>query len=437
MKSDSINPDAGKHPSGKHSSGNGPSGNGPAAKQISSLERLAREPYGFDFFQAVHLLELAASTQRNTSSAEVENGQSVKPVAINPVGGDFAPSSEVVRFGATASQGFPGSTITAFVPSSKGKGRGQKGAPAEMTVSFMGLTGPSGVLPQHYTQRLIDQLREDEGMKDFFDLFNHRIVSHFYRVWKKYHFAISYEAYSKAKSKTFRKAKSQTFKETKTPAKQPIDHRDLGDLFTYGLYCLVGMGTGGLRQRQQFPDQGLLYYAGQFARNPPTAISLERMLGAYFSLQIEVIQFLGQWLSLSRDDQTSLTSLGDLGGGIGNGLGGGNNQLGVTAVAGERVWSIENKFRVRIGPLDYAQFEKLTPHGDQLSCLAQMIRTYVGFDLEFDVQLVLRHVQVPACQLASDAPAGPHLGWNTWARSMPMQHNAEDAVFQVEGLPDR
>ena len=158
------------------------------------------------------------------------------------------------------------------------------------------------------------------------------------------------------------------------------------------------------------------------------------MIGAYFGLRTEVIQFLGRWLSLSRDDQTSLVSRGDLGGGNG-GLGSGNNQLGVTAVAGERVWSIENKFRVRLGPLDYAQFWKLTPAGSQLSCLAQMIRTYVGFDLEFDVQLVLRRDEVPACQLAGDGQVGPHLGWNTWIRSLSMKRDAADAVFQVEGLP--
>jgi type VI secretion system protein ImpH len=382
----------------------------PTGKRLSSLERLEREPFGFDFFQAIRLLELAASAA--TQAGEMQSN--------NPVGEDFAPSSEVVRFRVAASQSFPGSSIMAFVPASRVAGNGKHGvtnsvgSPAQMTVSFLGLTGPSGVLPQHYTQRLIDQLHEDDGMREFFDIFNHRILSQFYRVWKKYHFAISFEA------------KSRTEK--------PIDQRDLGDLFTYGLYSLVGMGTGDLRQRQAFPDRGMLYYAGQFAHNPPTAVSLERMLTAYFGLVSQVNQFQGQWLPLNRDDQTSLASRGDLGGGNG-GLGSGNNQLGVTAVAGERVWSIENKFRVRLGPLDYSQFWDLSPTGSQLTHLSQMIRTYVGFDLEFDVQVVLRRDEVPACQLAGDSQVSPHLGWNTWIQSMPRQRDAEDAVFQVEGLP--
>ena len=62
-------------------------------------------------------------------------------------------------------------------------------------------------------------------MRDFFDLFNHRIISHFFRAWKKYRFAIAYEAEARKE--------------------RPMDGRRLGDVFTYGLYSLLGMGTGG------------------------------------------------------------------------------------------------------------------------------------------------------------------------------------------------
>ena len=137
----------------------------PTGSKLSSLERLASEPFSFDFFQAVHLLESAASTQTRASDTS----------STNPIGEDFAPSSEAVRFRAAASQSFPGSTIAAFVPANKVTENSETESPPQMTVSFMGLTGPSGVLPRHYTQQLIDQLREDKGMREFFDIFNHRI----------------------------------------------------------------------------------------------------------------------------------------------------------------------------------------------------------------------------------------------------------------------
>ena len=67
-----------------------------------------------------------------------------------------------------------------------------------MTVTFLGLYGTTGVLPRHYTHRLleIDQYtRGDAGrpLRDWLDLFNHRWVWQFYRAWEKYRFWLAYE----------------------------------------------------------------------------------------------------------------------------------------------------------------------------------------------------------------------------------------------------
>ena len=50
-------------------------------------------------------------------------------------------------------------------------------------------------------------------------------------------------------------------------------------------------------------------------------------------------------------------------------------QLGAEAVIGQRVWDVEGKFRVRLGPLGYAEFRRLLPSGDMLRPLCQMVRT--------------------------------------------------------------
>jgi type VI secretion system protein ImpH len=363
----------------------------------SCLEELKSEPFRFQFFQAVRLLELA----------DPINNPICGDQHVNPVGYDFLPRSEVVRFHAAPTQSFPGCEILSLNLAETGAEDDGRSRPPGMVVSFLGLTGPSGVLPQHYTQRLIDELRLDLGLRDFFDLFNHRLISLFYRVWKKHRLPISYETESFAK---------------KSLRGRPVDERDEGDLYTFALYSLIGMGTLGLRGRQLIPDEGLLFYAGQFAQLAPKAISLEQMLVHYFGYSVSIVQFIGQWLKLSPSEQSKLSSDPE-------GLG--NNALGQTSVAGERVWSIENKFCVRIGPLEYSQFWGLLPGVRHLEPLGQFVRTYVGTSYDFEVQLVLKKEEVPGCRIGGEGMSGSYLGWNTWVLNRPLQEDADDVVLQI------
>ena len=316
------------------------------------------------------------------------------------VGGDASPNREVVRFRALPSHSFPPGPIHAVQPPGGQTAGEAADLPAEMVVAFMGLTGPSGVLPQHYTQMVIDRTRrKDYALRDFLDLFNHRIIAHFYRAWEKYRFAITFEDAA-------------------------LDRPESEDLFTRCLYCLVGLGTGGLRHRQAVRDDTFLYFGGFFAHFPRSAVSLECMVQDYLQLPVAVRQFQGQWLHLTENDQTQLPSSAS--------PEGRNNRLGVDALVGQRVWGVENKFRLRIGPLTYHHFRRFTPGGDWLERLCQLVRSYVGPEFDFDVQPVLKAAEVPWCQLGGD---GAELGWNTWIRSRPLPADADDAVFFSEGMP--
>ena len=130
-------------------------------------ERLRNEPYLFEFFQAVRLLERFLPDK-------VEVGK-------------FAPpSAEVARFQANSTLAFPASEIQTLSWPEKG--------PVKMKVNFMGLTGPEGVLPLNYTLLLAERARAgDSSAVDLFDTFNHRIISLFFQAWEKYRFWIAYE----------------------------------------------------------------------------------------------------------------------------------------------------------------------------------------------------------------------------------------------------
>ena len=360
-------------------------------------EQLRSEAYRFDFFQAVRLLQSEAAEQSHAQ----------RGWRRYPVGRDFPPGQEAVRFRALPSHGFPPGSIKEIRDDDR-TAAGDKAGPSEMLVTFMGLTGPNGVLPRHYTTLLIERFRDgDPTLRDFFDLFNHRVVSLFYRAWEKYRFPIAYE-------------------------RSQADDTAREDLFTRCLYSLLGLGTGGLRGRMEFDDEAFLFYAGCFAHRGRSAVSLKTMVADYFEMPVEVQQFVGAWLYLDRDDQSALPSSR-----LPDGL---NSQLGVSVVVGERVWDVESKFRIRLGPLGYRDFCRFVPSGDALRCLCQLVRAYVGSQFDFDVQPVLRGDEVPWCKLGGagddgDGADAARLGWNTWIRSGAFDRDVSDAAFSQEGLP--
>jgi type VI secretion system protein ImpH len=365
----------------------------------SSLERrLFDRGYSFDFFQAVRLLHR------------------LDPGRVG-VGLGGPPRSEIVRFRAHISLSFPPSSIhdlerpTSALP-----------VPA-MTQAFIGLTGPNGVLPRHYTELLFRLKRDARGperyaLRDWFDIFNHRIVSLFYRAWEKYRFYIPYE---RAGSKGL---------ET--------------DPFTNCLYSLVGLEAKPLRNRlrvgtretiddevreivlAKVEDLGLLRFGGLLGHRPRCALSLEALLTDYFQLRAKIRQFQGQWLQLGTANRSSLNGEN------------GNNQLGITAVVGDRVWDAQSKFRVRLGPLRYDQFlgflpdRSSVPERKAIFLLAHLVRLYVEPTLDFDVQLILAAEEVPECQLVESGGFGARMGWNTWIRTSALAHDADEAVFEGE-----
>jgi type VI secretion system protein ImpH len=361
-------------------------------------ERLWEEPFAFDFFQSARILERLSKDRK-------------------PVGRAGPPRAEVVRFRSHMSLTFPPSAIYELQ-------RPTEAMPVPlMTVAFMGLYGPSGVLPRHYTELLIRLNWEGKGdekhtLRNWFDLFNHRFISLFYRAWEKYRFYIPYERGEYALSEP--------------------------DAFTRSLFCLVGMGTPGLRNRlrvatweevegqiQEKPlaridDLVLLYFGGLFAQRPRTVVGLEAILRDYFQLPVAIHQFQGSWLVLDEANQSR--------------LGEGGGALGVNLVAGERVWDVQSKIRICLGPLRYRQFAEFlpdraeTPERKAFFMLVHLVRLYIGAELDFDIQLILQARDIPACQLADGPDGGPHLGWNTWMCSETPAHDSQDAVFEGDEI---
>jgi type VI secretion system protein ImpH len=334
-----------------------------------SLEQvLFEEGSRFEFFQAVRVLERLYP-------------------ARHAVGRNSTPAEEAVRFRSLLSLSFPPSAVHDVSHPDDGA------APAEMVVAFMGLFGLTGVLPRHYTELLLERVRhKDFALRDFLDIFNHRMISLFYRAWEKYRFPIAYER-------------------SRLPA--PSDY----DPFSLSLFHLIGMGTDGLRARLKCGDEALLHYGGLVAQQPRSANALEAILGDYFSVPVTVRQFVGAWLGLDVENRTRL------------GRPGFNNELGTTAILGSMCWDQQAGFRLVIGPLTGRQFWKFLPCEKGFAPVVELTRFLAGLTLDFDVQLVLKAAEVPACRLMGPGPQALRLGWSSWLKTKEFSRDAADAVL--------
>jgi type VI secretion system protein ImpH len=99
--------------------------------------------------------------------------------------------------------------------------------------------------------------------------------------------------------------------------------------------------------------------------------------------------------------------------------------LGLTAIAGARVWGCQQKFRIVLGPVDFAHYRRLLPGGESLRRLVALVRNYTGDELNWDLNLILKREEVPASKLGG---AG-RLGWSTWLGRRQAESDADDLML--------
>ena len=327
-------------------------------------QELFDEPFRFNFFQAVRILERMYPDRA-------------------PVARGVIPQDEVVRFRSQVSLNFPPSEIHSLNEVDDEISMKRK---LEMFVNFMGMAGISGILPTHYTELIIERARYgDTSLWAFLDIFNHRMISMFYRAWEKYRFPIQYERGN--------------------------------DDFTAFLFDFAGLGTRGLRGQMDLEDESLLPYVGLIAQKPHSASTLKNILSDYFRIKARVMQFSGQWIEL---DKESITVVGQA-----------NSLLGVNTVVGTKVWDYQSKFRVVLEALAFKEFQAFLPNGTAFKPLLSIIKFMSGDELDFDVQLKLRAKEVPSCILTTRAKRRPMLGWTSWLKTKPFKKDDDQLIVQV------
>jgi type VI secretion system protein ImpH len=268
-----------------------------------------------------------------------------------------------IRFAQSPTLAFAPSTLARFAP-------GEGDAPPTLTVRFFGLFGANGPLPLHLTEFARERSRRspaDNALVRFLDMFHHRMMSLLYRAWAEAQPTVSLD-------------------------------RPEHDPFSRWVGSVAGYGLASLKSRDSVPDGARLAVAGILGRAVHGAEGLERILNDFFRVRVRVHQWQPHWMRLPEEAHARI------------GLRASPLALGENAVVGARVWDCQTRFRVEIGPLTLAEYERFLPGGESLRRLRDWVLNYVGYELSCEMHPVLRREEVPAVRLGG---AG-RLGWTSW-----------------------
>ena len=98
------------------------------------------------------------------------------------LGRSETPTGDPLRFAPSVDMSFPASELQ-YIERSPYLNR-----PATVRTRFLGLYGVDAVLPFGLLHNIIRREENYHAMTDFLDIFNHRFITQFYRIWLKYHY---------------------------------------------------------------------------------------------------------------------------------------------------------------------------------------------------------------------------------------------------------
>lgn len=240
------------------------------------------------------------------------------------------------------------------------------GKPLRLFVKYMGLLGPQGALPLATTEEAYHYtLAQDDAFPRFLDIFNHRFIQLFFRAW----------------------ANSRPIAQNDRPKQ---------DRFWAYIGSAIGIGSEPYRHLDSVPDAAKLGFAGLLGAQAKSASRLAAAICGLFGIEAEIDEFVGTRLTLDTSERTI--------------LGEGNARLGESAMLGAGVYSVQDKFRIRIYTQTLAQYVRFLPGGDLCEPLADFVYFYIGAQLDWDTELAIPSGAVEPVRLGHFG----QLGWTTW-----------------------
>lgn len=292
---------------------------------------------------------------------------------------------DILRFSQNLTLGFKGQALQSLQP-----------APGSheyrLYVNFFGLLGSHGPMPLHYTEYADQRARHhsDPTFKEFLDLFNHRMLSLFYRAYVQFDPAVNFD-------------------------------RPENNSYAEFLGALSGLLPGVSKNRDSISDNAKRQYPGWFSSTAKSPDGIAAIVEDYFGLPVSIKEWVGGWLPLPEISRSRL------------GSGPASMQLGRSVYIGSRIWSIRHKFNVVLGPLDSETFASFKPGGARALSLHDLVRNYLGDEWDWDLQLILKKEDIRHMRLDRSHA----LGFDSWMKSAKGNHYSSESVLLNRKLISR
>lgn len=336
---------------------------------MSAVANLQRRVASVGLAQAVRVIEAAARRGRTGAAAEI--------------GGDTTLAEEPLHFVASDRMALTASDLAEI-------GEPHPGSPIRVTANVLGLAGTTPALPPYYSEMQLQRRRlRDRSFASFLNIFDHRALSFFYRIFRKYSWLVSFEREAVVGD----------------------------DAVSRAMLALAGLGTPGSRTRLGVDDAALVPLAARLGDQRRSAASVATVLREMTGLDLRVVEAEPMWMALPAEEQTRLGArpigrFAQLGGtDAATGLG-----ILDAAIIGTTVLDIQHHYAVEIGPLAYAELLSFCRDDGRRRLVGEACLLAAGFEHQPLIRLGIRAGDIPPLQLGNaDAPAV--LGRTGWLGS--------------------
>lgn len=266
-----------------------------------------------------------------------------------------------IRFRPHSGLGFPVSELKGRDPRDNYR---QLNVPS-INTTFIGLYGVTSPLPTHYLDDIAQHQEGTESLTDFLDIFNHRLTTQFYRIWRKYSYPATFETGGRDKTSQY-------------------------------LLGLIGLGVDGCEQQIRTPLSRFLALLGTMrlpTRTEEGLASLVALLAPQTVLTVSAHDprqiFLATPTTLSCQQPISLAQ---------------------KPVLGRSAIDVNSQLLLQLYTDDPDEATQWLPHGSLYQDFLALLHVYLGARVNARLRLKIPRALLPDATLCQQPTQGVQLG---------------------------